>query len=111
MELQKIPDLGKVWHKCMKGDDTMEVHKQTEIFKILYSLTVMCARKKSAKARKPPQESVRKLTIKVSKRLPKKKGKTVLEKNFFVEEFYQILYDVHKELKEKYDLEKLAMRK
>jgi len=106
VEMQKIPDLGKVWHKCTKGHDTMEVHRQTDIYKILYSLTVMVLRKKNPTAKKPPQEAVKKLTVKISAKLPAIKGKHVLEKRYFVEEFYRLLYILHDELKVAYDVER-----
>jgi len=107
--IQGLPDLEKVWQKCTKGADTQEVYKQTEIYKILYSLTVLTLRKKSTKSRKPPPEAVKKLTIKFSRMLPKKKGRHVLDKQYFCTEFYRTLYELHEELVLQYEEEKLGL--
>lgn len=100
MTLQKIPDLAKVWQKLTKRNTT-SITKQTEIYKILYSLTVMSLRKKNPRAKKPPADAIKKLTTLLCKKLPKKKGKTTLEKELFVKDFYSYFYQLHDELVEK----------
>merc|ERR1719410_3387919 len=50
MTLQKMPNAGKQWQKWAKA---ASVSRQTEIFKILYGLTV-AALKKNPRSKKPP---------------------------------------------------------
>eukprot|EP01084_Bolivina_argentea_P258278 435381_1 len=96
--LYKIPDLGKVWQKLAKRNTS--ITKQTEIYKILYSLTVMTLRKKNPRSKKPPVQPIKRITALLCKQLPKNKGKTTLEKEFFVKEFHTVLFKLHDELVE-----------
>ena len=83
VSLHNIPDRAKVWMKITKRNKG-QVSKQTEIYKILYALVVMVNRKKNPRSKKPPAEPIKKLTTMLCRKLPRKKGKTVLEKEYFV---------------------------
>ena len=93
MTLQKITNLEKVWIKFNKGKDSL--NKQTEIFKILYGLTLMTVKAKDPRNKKPPQPPIKKLTQRVCKKLPKKKGKRTLDKQTFISNLHKFLYEVH----------------
>lgn len=93
-------ELSKLWQKLTKRN-TNAVTKQTEIYKILYGLTLVALKKKNPRAKKPPQTAVKKLTTILVKKLPKKKGKATLEKNDFEKQFAKYLFEIHDEMKEK----------
>ena len=93
-------DLQKIWSKLTKRNANA-VTKQTEIYKILYGLTVLALKKKNPRSKKPPADAVKKLTTLLVKKLPKKKGKATLEKDTFCKSFYTYLFQLHDELVQK----------
>merc|ERR1712079_388220 len=73
----------KVWTNVAKKNKHKNadcISKQTEMAKLIYALTVMGLKKKLPYSKKPPMSVIRKLTELLIKKLPKKKGKIVLEK-------------------------------
>ena len=96
LTVQKIQGLDKVWIKFVKNKN--EINKQTDIYKILYGLTLMAIKAKDPRLHKPPQPPIKKLTQRLAKKLPKKKGRTTLEKDTFINEFAKMLYKIHEEM-------------
>eukprot|EP01083_Nonionella_stella_P061167 159467_1 len=67
MTLQKVPDAGKLWDKwAKKGFLT----RQTEIYKIMYGLTVLTLKKKNPRAKKPPANLYISISSKKSNMIP-----------------------------------------
>ena len=94
MTLQKVPNAGKLWQKWAKQPS---ISRQTEIYKILYGLTVLTL-KKNPRSKKPPSGPIKGLTARLCKKLPKKKGKTVFTKEYFVKHCHTTLYALHDEM-------------
>ena len=91
--------LENMWSKIAAGD--REVTKRTKMYKLLYALTVVTKRKKAPWSGKPPVEQIKKLTTMVYKKLPKKRAKRVLSKEYFLEHLSGILLALHDELVQK----------
>eukprot|EP01083_Nonionella_stella_P037281 101621_1 len=92
MTLQKEGDPGRLWVKWAKKP---ELTKQTEIYKVFYGLTVMTLRKKNPRSKKPPAASIKTLTTRMCKLLPRKKGRITLQKEYFVKHCHTMLYNLH----------------
>eukprot|EP01084_Bolivina_argentea_P267508 454095_1 len=86
----------KIWNKLNKSKRKC-LTKQTDIYKILFGLTY-CAIKKKKHPHKPPIHAIKKLTTKLCKKLPKKKGRPILEKEIFVEKFHTYLFELHDDM-------------
>jgi len=95
MTLQKVPDPGKLWMKWAKMP---ALTRQTEIYKILYGLTVLTLKKKNPRSKKPPGHPIKLLTSRLCRKLPKKEGKTTLTKEYFIKHCHNILYTLHEEM-------------
>eukprot|EP01084_Bolivina_argentea_P070184 127625_1 len=95
MTLQKVPDSGKLWQKWAKKP---KLTKQTEIYKMMFGLTVLTIKKKNPRGKKPPSKPIKLLTSRLCKKLPKRKGKTTLTKEDFIKNFHSHLYNIHDEM-------------
>eukprot|EP00483_Globobulimina_turgida_P003377 UN03383 len=93
--LYKIPNSAKLWQKWA-GKPALT--RQTNIYKMLYGLTVLTLRKKNPRAKKPPGHPIKLLTSKLCKKLPKRKGKKTLTKKYFVKKCHNTLFALHQEM-------------
>mmetsp|Transcript_38927 Transcript_38927/g.62147 ORF Transcript_38927/g.62147 Transcript_38927/m.62147 type:complete len:347 (+) Transcript_38927:51-1091(+) len=95
MTLHFYPHPGKLWDKWAKKH---ALTRQTEIYKILYGLTLLALKEKNPRSKKPRSQPIKSLTSKLCKALPKKKGKTTLSKEDFVKNMANILFQLHEEM-------------
>eukprot|EP00485_Elphidium_margaritaceum_P016463 CAMPEP_0202725860 /NCGR_PEP_ID=MMETSP1385-20130828/184316_1 /ASSEMBLY_ACC=CAM_ASM_000861 /TAXON_ID=933848 /ORGANISM="Elphidium margaritaceum" /LENGTH=417 /DNA_ID=CAMNT_0049392065 /DNA_START=80 /DNA_END=1334 /DNA_ORIENTATION=+ len=99
MMLQKISNTDKLWAKWA---NKAVLTRQTEIYKILYVLTVLALRRKTKDRRsrnsKPPNEPIKRLTRRVCKKLPKLDDKVSLTKTELDNNLHHILYQLHDEM-------------
>ena len=86
---------GKLWNKWAQKQS---LTRQTEIYKILYGLTVLTLKKKNPRSKKPPNKPIKLLTSRLCKKLPKKQGKTTMTKQDFVKNCHNFLYQLHEEM-------------
>ena len=95
MTLQRVPNPAKLWQKWAKKQS---LTRQTEIYKILYGLTVLTLKKKNPRSRKPPSQPLKLLTSRFCKQLPKNKGKRTLTRQHFTKGCHNLLYQLHEEM-------------
>merc|ERR1712228_464088 len=90
-------DIDEIAMTLQKVAKQPSISRQTEIYKILYGLTVLTL-KKNPRSKKPPSGPIKALTTSLCKKLPKKKGKTVFTKEYFVKHCHNTLYALHDEM-------------
>ena len=97
--LQK--ELNRVILPINKGGvpNDFAVTKHTELFDILYAVTTFALniQNPTASEQKPPEEPIKKLTVKLAMKLPKKGGKWVMDKEYFENKLGDALYALHDE--------------
>lgn len=103
--LQAFSDRSKVWDKWVKAS---KISKFTDIYGIMFGVTLIALRKKDSKAPKPQPKAIKDLTVKICKLLPVRKRKPLLTKLHFIENFHNLLFQIHEEL-EREEIEEHAV--